>query len=105
MTESKNSDPSGCPDTTIGGCEPVCARCGRDMDGLAVVDLSALFRAAAAVAERAGWDAAAHVFGALAVKAKHHPHEVEAIGRALLGGAPPGRATADSESTVERDPS
>lgn len=29
--ESKNPDPGGCPDTVIGECEAVCARCLRDM--------------------------------------------------------------------------
>lgn len=29
--ESKNDDPKDGPDTVIGDCEPVCARCGRDM--------------------------------------------------------------------------
>ena len=29
--ESKNDDPDGCPDTAIGECEAICARCGRDM--------------------------------------------------------------------------
>lgn len=27
----KNADPTGCPDTVLGECEAVCARCGRDM--------------------------------------------------------------------------
>lgn len=29
--ESKNDDPNGCPDTVIGECEAICARCQRDM--------------------------------------------------------------------------
>lgn len=32
LHRSKNDDPDGCPATTIGRCEAVCARFGRDMD-------------------------------------------------------------------------
>jgi hypothetical protein len=51
----------------------------------APIDWPARFRRAAEVADGEGWDTAAHVFGALSVKAKHRPDTVAAIERALLG--------------------
>ena len=50
----KNADPSGCPDTVLGQCDPVCARRGRDLhvrvgDTLA---LAAAYDALTAAADR-----------------------------------------------------
>lgn len=46
--QSKNDDPNGCPDTVLGPCEWVCARCGRGHDCPDVV-------ARAQVAAVLGW--------------------------------------------------
>ena len=82
---------AACPEAVIGGaCEPVCARCGRDMataQRSAPVDWPARFRAAAEVAD-GPWlsDPAGALYATAHVLEQTPPHVVEDIGRALTEG-------------------
>lgn len=53
---SKNDDPHGCPDTVMGPCELVCARCGREGNG---ISLPALL----AIVQGEPWDGVAYDHG------------------------------------------